>query len=294
MKYKGIILAGGYGKRLAPLTNAISKHFMPIYDKPMIYYSLSTLMLAGLREILIIATPRDLDTYKMLLGNGESFGIEIKYAVQEIPLGIVESFLIGKDFIKDHSSVVILGDNLFHGQNFIKKLQDSMAQNIGATIMVYPVSDPQNYGIVEFDKDFKINSLEEKPKASKSQYAITGLYCYDESVIEKARKVIPSIRGELEITDLNKMYLKEKKLKANIFGRGFAWLDTGSFDSLYNASSYVRTLENRQGLKIGCPEEVAWRQGWIDDKELESLAFKLLQSGYGKYLLRLLNSKSQN
>ena len=169
-----------------------------------------------------------------------------------------------------------------------------MAQNIGATIMVYPVSDPENYGIVEFDKDFKINSLEEKPKSSKSQYAITGLYCYDESVIEKASKVIPSTRGELEITDLNKMYLKEKKLKANIFGRGFAWLDTGSFDSLYDASSYVRTLENRQGLKIGCPEEVAWRQGWIDDKELELLAFKLLQSGYGKYLLRLLNSKNQN
>ena len=292
MNYKGIILAGGNGKRLAPLTNAISKHLMPIYDKPMIYYSLSALMLAGLREILIVSTPRDLDIYKRLLGNGKSFGIEIKYAVQKKPIGIVESFLIGKDFIKDHSTVVILGDNLFHGQNFVQKLEDSMAENYGATIMVYPVSDPQNYGIVEFDNNFKISSLEEKPKSSKSNYAITGLYCYDESVIEKASKVIPSIRGELEITDLNKLYLKEKKLKANIFGRGFAWLDTGSFDSLHDASSYVRTLENRQGLKIGCPEEVAWRKGWIDDTELESLAFNLLKSGYGKYLLRLLNSKN--
>lgn len=291
MKYRGIILAGGNGSRLSPLTNAISKHFMPIYDKPMIYYSLSTLMLAGLREILIVSSVRDLDLYKNLLGNGESFGIKIKYAVQQSPSGVVESFLIGKDFIKGYSSVVILGDNLFHGQNFVQKLEQSMVENPGATIMVYPVSDPQNYGIVEFDKHYRICSLEEKPKYAKSQYAITGLYFYDESVIEKANEIKPSIRGELEITDLNNLYLKENKLKANIFSRGFAWLDTGSFDSLNEASSYVRTLENRQGLKIGCPEEIAWRKGWIDDQKLESLASELLKSGYGEYLLRLIKNK---
>ena len=291
MKYRGIILAGGNGKRLSPLTNAISKHFLPIYDKPMIYYSLSTLMLAGLREILIVSSPRDLDLYKNLLGQGESFGIEIKYAIQEKPSGVVESFLIGKDFIKDYSSVVILGDNLFHGQDFVQQLEKSMFDNPGATIMVYPVSDPQNYGIVEFDKDFQISSIEEKPDSSKSQYAITGLYFYDDSVIEKANQIKPSIRGELEITDLNKLYLKENKLKANIFSRGFAWLDTGSCDSLNDASSYVRTLENRQGLKIGCPEEIAWRKGWINDEELEALAFKLLRSGYGQYLLKISNIK---
>jgi len=289
MKYKGIILAGGYGKRLSPLTNSISKHLMPIYDKPMIYYSLSTLMLAGLREILIISTPRDQSLYKVLLGNGESFGINIKYAIQERPDGIVQSFLIGEEFLKGYSSVVILGDNLFHGQNFIKQLEESMKNNDGATVMVYPVSDPQNYGIIEFDSNYNIKSLHEKPKSFISQYAITGLYFYDESVIDKAHQVRPSNRGELEITDLNKLYLMENKLKANIISRGFAWLDTGSIDSLHEATSYVRTLESRQGLKIGCPEEIAWRKGWIDDKQLESLAFNLLESGYGEYLLKLLN-----
>ena len=289
MKYRGIILAGGNGTRLSPLTNAISKHFLPIYDKPMIYYSLSTLMLAGLREILILSSPRDLDLYKNLLGDGESFGIEIKYAIQEKPLGVVESFLIGKDFIKDYSTVLILGDNLFHGQDFVQTLEKSMLNNPGATIMVYPVSDPQNYGIVQFDNDFQILSIEEKPNSSKSEYAITGLYFYDESVIEKANEIKPSSRGELEITDLNNLYLKENKLKANIFSRGFAWLDTGSFDSLNDASSYVRTLENRQGLKIGCPEEIAWRKGWINDKQLEQSAFKFLKSGYGQYLLKISN-----
>ncbi len=289
MKYKGIILAGGYGKRLSPLTNSISKHLMPIYDKPMIYYSLSTLMLAGLREILIISTPRDQSLYKVLLGNGESLGINIKYAIQERPDGIVQSFLIGEEFLKGYSSVVILGDNLFHGQNFIKQLEESMKNNDGATVMVYPVSDPQNYGIIEFDSNYNIKSLHEKPKSFISQYAITGLYFYDESVIDKAHQVRPSNRGELEITDLNKLYLMENKLKANIISRGFAWLDTGSIDSLHEATSYVRTLESRQGLKIGCPEEIAWRKGWIDDKQLESLAFNLLESGYGEYLLKLLN-----
>ena len=293
MKYKGIILAGGYGKRLSPLTKAVSKHLMPIYDKPMIYYSLSTLMLAGLREILVIATPRDLSIYKDLLGHGESFGIEIKYAIQERPDGVVQSFLIGEEFLKGFSSVVILGDNLFHGQNFINQLEYSMKDNNGATVMVYPVSDPQNYGIIEFDKNYNITALYEKPNSFKSQYAITGLYFYDESVIDKAHKVKPSIRGELEITDLNKMYLMENKLKANIISRGFAWLDTGSIDSLHDASSYVRTLESRQGLKIGCPEEIAWRKGWIDDRKLESLAFNLLESGYGEYLLKLLNRRNQ-
>lgn len=289
MKYKGIILAGGYGKRLSPLTRSISKHLLPIYDKPMIYYSLSTLMLAGLREILIISSPRDQSLYKVLLGNGESFGINIKYEIQERPDGIVQSFLIGEKFLKGYSSVVILGDNLFHGQNFIKQLEESMSNNNGATVMVYPVSDPQNYGIIEFDEYYNIKSLYEKPKSFKSQYAITGLYFYDETVIEKAHKVTPSNRGELEITDLNKLYLMENKLKANIISRGFAWLDTGSIDSLHDATSYVRTLERRQGLKIGCPEEIAWRKGWIDDKQLESLAIDLLDSGYGEYLLKLLS-----
>lgn len=292
MKYKGIILAGGYGKRLSPLTKSISKHLMPIYDKPMIYYSLSTLMLAGLREILIISSPRDQSLYKVLLGNGESFGINIKYAIQERPDGIVQSFLIGEKFLKGYSSVVILGDNLFHGQNFIKQLEQTMDDNNGATVMVYPVSDPQNYGIIEFDEDYNIKSLYEKPKLFKSQYAITGLYFYDESVLDKAHKIRPSNRGELEITDLNKLYLIENKLKAKIFSRGFAWLDTGSVDSLHDASSYVRTLESRQGLKIGCPEEIAWRKGWIDDRQLESLAVNLLESGYGEYLLKLLNRRN--
>jgi len=293
MQYRGIILAGGYGKRLSPLTKSISKHLMPIYDKPMIYYSLSTLMLAGLREILIIASPRDLPLYKDLLGDGRSFGIDIRYAIQEKPNGIVQSFLIGKEFLKGYSSVVILGDNLFHGQNFIKQLEESMHFNNGATLMVYPVIDPQNYGVIEFDEDYNIKSLYEKPNSFISEYAITGLYFYDESVVDKAQKVRPSIRGELEITDLNKMYLMEKKLKANIISRGFAWLDTGSIDSLHYASSYVRTLESRQGLKIGCPEEIAWRKGWIDDKQLESLAFNLLESGYGEYLLKLLQRRNK-
>ena len=266
---------------------------MPIYDKPMIYYSLSTLMLAGLREILIIASPRDLILYKDLLGDGQSFGIDIRYAIQEKPNGIVQSFLIGEEFLKGYSSVVILGDNLFHGQNFIKQLEESMNCNIGATLMVYPVIDPQNYGVIEFDEDYNIKSLYEKPNSFISEYAITGLYFYDESVVDKAKKVRPSIRGELEITDLNKMYLMEKKLTANIISRGFAWLDTGSIDSLHYASSYVRTLESRQGLKIGCPEEIAWRKGWIDDRQLESLAFHLLESGYGEYLLKLLQRRNK-
>jgi len=293
MQYRGIILAGGYGKRLSPLTKSISKHLMPIYDKPMIYYSLSTLMLAGLREILIIASPRDLPLYKDLLGDGQSFGMDIRYAIQEKPNGIVQSFLIGEEFLKGYSSVVILGDNLFHGQNFIKQLEDSMNFNNGATLMVYPVIDPQNYGVIEFDENYNIKSLYEKPNSFISEYAITGLYFYDESVVDKAYKVRPSIRGELEITDLNKMYLMEKKLKANIISRGFAWLDTGSIDSLHYASSYVRTLESRQGLKIGCPEEIAWRKGWIDDRQLESLAVNLLESGYGEYLLKLLQRRNK-
>ena len=293
MQYRGIILAGGYGKRLSPLTKSISKHLMPIYDKPMIYYSLSTLMLAGLREILIIASPRALPLYKDLLGDGQSFGMDIRYAIQEKPNGIVQSFLIGEEFLKGYSSVVILGDNLFHGQNFIKQLEDSMNFNNGATLMVYPVIDPQNYGVIEFDENYNIKSLYEKPNSFISEYAITGLYFYDESVVDKAQKVRPSIRGELEITDLNKMYLMEKKLKANIISRGFAWLDTGSIDSLHYASSYVRTLESRQGLKIGCPEEIAWRKGWIDDRQLESLAVNLLESGYGEYLLKLLQRRNK-
>ena len=291
MKYKGIILAGGKGTRLSPLTNSISKQILPIYDKPMIYYSLSILMLAEIKDILILCSQRDHNLFEDLLGNGKSLGININYLIQEKPAGIVQSFIIGEEYIKGYSSVVILGDNFFHGQNFIRQIKKSMEENIGATITVYPVSDPHNYGIVEFNENYEIKSIEEKPISFKSQYAITGLYFYDQTVVEKAKKVRPSIRGELEITDLNKLYLKENKLRAKIFSRGLAWLDTGSFESLHDAGSYVRTLENRQGLKVGCPEEIAWRNGWIDDKQLYSLAQYLIKSSYGKYLLRLLDMK---
>ena len=291
MRFKGIILAGGTGSRLFPLTNSVSKQILPIYDKPMIYYSLSTLMLAGIKDILILTSYKDAKLFRDLLGNGESLGIKITYLIQKKPVGVVDSFILGDEFIRGYSSVVILGDNFFHGQNFVQQLKKTMKENIGATIMVYPVSDPHNYGIVEFDKDYNIKSIEEKPESSRSQYAITGLYFYDESVVDKARMVKPSIRGELEITDLNKLYLIENNLKANIISRGLAWLDTGSFESLHDAGSYVRTLENRQGLKIGCPEEIAWRNGWINDIELENLALDLSKSSYGKYLLKLLTLK---
>ena len=287
---KGIILAGGNGTRLSPLTSAISKQLIPIYDKPMIYYPISTLMLTGIRDILIISTPRDLDTFKRLLGNGANWGISITYKVQPSPDGLAQAFILGEKFLNGESAALILGDNLFYGSNLISQLQKANANMNNATLFAYPVSDPQRYGVVEFDKQFKVLNIEEKPQKPSSKYAITGLYFYDNSVVELAKILKPSSRGELEITDLNNIYLKEKKLNVEIFGRGIAWLDTGTFDSLQEAGNFIRTLEHRQGLKVGCPEEVAWRMGWISDKELENLANPLLKSSYGNYLISLISN----
>ena len=286
---KGIILAGGTGTRLHPITKGVSKQLLPVYDKPMIYYPLTTLMLAGIKEILIITTSYDKSNFENLLGNGDSFGIKITYAIQERPDGIAQAFLIGKDFIDNHPVALILGDNLFHGEDFAKKLIRSNSVIEGAKVFAYPVRDPERYGVVEFDDNLKVISIEEKPIKPKSRYALTGLYFYDKSIIQKAEKVMPSNRGELEITDINKQYLNDGKLNAEIMSRGTAWLDTGTHDSLHEASSYIRTLENRQGLKVGCPEEVAWRKGWINDSQLKNVANKYLKSGYGSYLSNLIN-----
>ena len=289
MACKGIIMAGGNGTRLHPITKAISKQLLPVYDKPMIYYPISTLMLAGIREFLIITTPKDLEGFKLLLGEGECWGISIKYEVQKEANGLVEGIIIGENFINDEPIALILGDNLFHGEGLMEDLQRKAFEVKGATILAYPVSDPERYGVVNFTKDGKVAGIEEKPSNPKSNYAITGLYFYDKSVVAKAKKVIPSERGELEISDLNRMYLENNDLKVELMGRGMAWLDTGTYDSLHEASSYIRTLERRQGLKVGCPEEIAWRQGWISNKELEKLALPLRKSGYGDYLLQILN-----
>ena len=289
VKRKGIILAGGDGSRLYPITKVISKQLMPVYDKPMIYYPLSTLMLTGIKDILIITSPRDRNSFKELLGDGSQFGIDIKYKTQEKPDGIAQAFLIAEDFIKDHNVTLILGDNLFHGDFLVNRLQKNYFLNEGASIFAYSVSDPQRYGVVEFDSKGIAYNIEEKPKNPKSKFAITGLYFYDNSVIEKAKKIKPSNRGELEITDLNKMYMQEDRLIVEKMNRGMTWLDTGTTDSLHEASSYIRTLERRQGLKIGCPEEVAWRMGFINDAQLYSLSFDLTKSGYGEYLQNILN-----
>ena len=289
VKRKGIILAGGTGSRLYPITKAISKQLIPVYDKPMIYYPLSTLMLAGIRDILIITAPRDRDSFRELLGNGSQFGINIKYKIQDKPEGIAQAFLIAEEFIKDSNVTLILGDNLFHGDFLVNRLQKNYLLNEGASIFAYSVSDPQRYGVVEFDPKGIAYNIEEKPKNPKSKFAITGLYFYDNSVIEKAKKIKPSDRGELEITDLNKMYMQEGKLNVEKMNRGMAWLDTGTTDSLHEASSYIRSLERRQGLKIGCPEEVAWRMGFINDAQLYSLSLDLTKSGYGEYLKNILN-----
>ena len=288
VKRKGIILAGGNGSRLYPITKATSKQLIPVYDKPMIYYPLSTLMLAGIRDILIITTPNDRDTFEKLLGNGSQFGINIKYKIQAKPEGIAQAFLIAEEFIKNSSVTLILGDNLFHGDFLVNQLQKNYLLNEGASIFAYSVSDPQRYGVVEFDSKGIAYNIEEKPINPKSKFAITGLYFYDNSVVEKAKKIKPSDRGELEITDLNKMYMKEGKLNVEKMNRGMTWLDTGTTDSLHEAASYIRTLERRQGLKIGCPEEVAWRVGFIDDEQLYSLSVDFIKSGYGKYLLQIL------
>ena len=285
---KGIILAGGTGSRLYPITNVISKQLLPVYDKPMIYYPLSTLMLAGIRNILIITCPEDRDLFYKLLGDGSQFGIKVNYEIQKRPEGIAQSIIIGKNFIKDSNVALILGDNIFHGDNLIKNLQNGFKHNRGASIFVYPVSDPERYGVVEFNKKGKVYSIEEKPKNPKSKFAITGLYFYDNTVIDKAEKLKPSNRGELEITDLNKLYMDEGELKVEKLSRGMTWLDTGTLDSLHEASSYIRLLEKRQGLKIGCPEEVAWRMGYINDDQLYSLSTNLIKSGYGEYLRSIL------
>ena len=288
MKRKGIVLAGGSGSRLHPITQAVSKQLLPVYDKPMIYYPLSTLMLAGIREVLIITTPQDQPAFQRLLGDGSNWGMEISYAVQPSPDGLAQAFLIGAEFLAGAPAALVLGDNLFHGHDLVPQLVRSNANPTGATVFAYPVSDPERYGVAEFDAKGKVLSLEEKPQRPKSRYAITGLYFYDATVVERARQVAPSSRGELEITDLNQMYLKDGLLKVELMGRGMAWLDTGTCDSLNDAGSYIRTLEHRQGLKVGCPEEVAWRQGWISSTDLEALAQPLQKSGYGGYLLQIL------
>jgi glucose-1-phosphate thymidylyltransferase len=285
---KGIILAGGSGTRLAPLTGAVSKQLMPVYDKPMIYYPLTTLMLAGIRDVLVITTPLDRAAFERLLGDGTAWGMTIAYAVQPSPDGLAQAFVIGAEFLDGAPAALVLGDNLFHGHELIPQLQSGCKRREGATVFAYPVRDPERYGVVDFDADGKVLGIEEKPEHPRSRYAVTGLYFYDELVVERAHQVKPSPRGELEITDLNRLYLEEGLLRVELMGRGMAWLDTGTPDSLHEAASYIRTLEHRQGLKVGCPEEVAWRMGWIGDGELEQLAAPLHKSGYGAYLLQLL------